>query len=84
MDALLAMQLESLMLFSLVVAAFMLRFILVQLAICLHRKAIYEQQLAAHPLKPTLAPLMAARTKPIVISPAQPAFSHFPTDYSVV
>ena len=61
MDALLAMQLESLMLFSLVVAAFILRFILVQLAICLHRKAIYEQQLIAQIMEETSAVSVAPR-----------------------
>ena len=83
MDALLAMQLESLMLFSLVVAAFILRFILVQLAICLHRKAIYEQQLIAQIMEQASAVSVAPSSNSIVISPAQPAFSYFPADYSV-
>ena len=82
MDALLAMQLESLMLFSLVVAAFMLRFILVQLAICLHRKPIYEQQLGEQIIVQASAIPLTPSLEPIVISPARPAFSYFSIEYS--
>jgi len=72
MDALLALRVESLMVFSFVIAAYILRFILVQYAICITQKAIYEQHLLSAISKIEYKPIITkSRQDHNIISPAQ-------------
>lgn len=84
MDAFLATQVESLMVFSIVIAAFLLRFIIVQLAMCAHRKSQYLYQIDQIDSTPIIITKNQTYAEVTIISTANTAFPIIPTDYSVV